>query len=395
MSDWHAKMQGMILQAEQNLDPYTSTLPHGSHAHSNAHTLGPRAPTTKMVLHVDRQSEVPLQTQVHELDARLRLCLNEISEMRLQVERQGQDTLQGHLGRAKDEVRRELALVEKQVTDEIRVVSHDLRCRIGDSEHASREEKRRRDDVAKKLRLRDEQYDELHEQVRDGTTRLAARVDLLEATSRRGDVESTRHDDDRIEDIRNEARYQAERMEEAKRQIGLRMDKVADTVRHEVHGMAETVRAMVREVWKEHMSSVYSKVNESLESFDATLTRQATRVKELEATCRHHEAFTEAEFASANEEVRKLQHSHAKVERELASAHEYLNGQKGQLANLRTVPDEMSRVQLGYKRVNETIPALEAISRKHTASIEVMRQIPELVEEMRWEIKRYGKRAPF
>eukprot|EP01061_Rhynchopus_euleeides_P018846 TRINITY_DN31072_c0_g1_i4.p1 TRINITY_DN31072_c0_g1~~TRINITY_DN31072_c0_g1_i4.p1 ORF type:complete len:463 (+),score=87.76 TRINITY_DN31072_c0_g1_i4:602-1990(+) len=371
--EWHTKMQAMLEKAEQNLDPYTTPA---------------IAPRTQMVFHVDRQSEIPMQTQVNELDARLRLCLNELSEVKLQFERTSKDTVHNHIAKLRDDAKRDLSLVEKQVSDELRVVSHDLRCRIADTEQSSREEKRRRDDLAKKLRLRDEQYDDLNEQMRDVTTRLATKIDLVEADQRNRGGESTRHDEDRFDDMRNEVRYQAERMEEAKRQLSLRMDKIADSVRQEAAGMTDLIRSMVRDVWKEHMSAVYTKVNESLESFDSTLARQVERVKDIEAAARHHESFTEAEFATTQEEIRKVQQAQTRLEREVSRANESFEGQKAQLGILRTVPDDVSRIQLGYKRVNETIPALEATSRKHTALIEVMKQIPELVEELRWEIKR-------
>ena len=381
-------MQAMIQQTETNLDPYAPVKVPPLRA-SGARPAADAGGGGGVLCHVDTRSEVPVQTQVHELDARLRLCLNELSDLKLQLERQGKDAVQAGIGRVRDELKKDLSLLEHRTVDEARVLGHELRCRIADSEQAAREDKRRRDDAAKKLRLRDEQYGELYEQVRDVATGLGARVDAMEASLRGRLREGVKQDDDRFVDVKNDVRYQGERMEEAKRALGMRMDQVADTVRKEVAGMTDVVRLMVREVWKEHMAAVYSKVNESLEGFDATLGRQVERQKELESSVRHGQAEAEAEVGRVREEMRKLAATQAKGTREAVRLAEALEGHKTQLALSRGLPDEISRLQLGYKKLHETLPSIEATTRKHDASIEVIKQVPDLVEELRWELRRY------
>eukprot|EP01064_Diplonema_japonicum_P004698 TRINITY_DN13085_c0_g2_i1.p1 TRINITY_DN13085_c0_g2~~TRINITY_DN13085_c0_g2_i1.p1 ORF type:complete len:917 (+),score=211.75 TRINITY_DN13085_c0_g2_i1:44-2794(+) len=376
--DWHERMQAMINKVETNLEPgreYAIAAPAPRHA----------------VVHVDRHNEAPLQHQVYELDNRVRVCFNELADMKIAVEKNSRSAIDTTVTQMKEELKKDISTLDKQTADDVRILSHELRCRVADVEQTFKEEKRKKDDHKKHLRNRDEQQNEMFEQMRDVTTRLATKVEILEAEVRNRSRDLTKADDDRFEDMRNEVRYQGERMEEAKRQMGLRMDKVADAVHQEVLGMTDIVRGMVKDVWKEHMTVVYSKINESLDTFNSTLNRQVTTFKELDTYARSNQSLVEAEISKIHDTTRSLQHRMQRSDHDLGKHNEMLGSHKAQLLVLQRLPDDVSRVQIDNKRVNEAMPLLEAALRKQTVITEVVKDMPEKTEELRWEIKKVNE----
>eukprot|EP01063_Lacrimia_lanifica_P011551 TRINITY_DN18303_c0_g1_i2.p1 TRINITY_DN18303_c0_g1~~TRINITY_DN18303_c0_g1_i2.p1 ORF type:complete len:1135 (+),score=463.65 TRINITY_DN18303_c0_g1_i2:127-3405(+) len=374
--DWHSRMQAMINTAESNLDPHSLTAQR-------------RLTANTAVVHVDRHSvDVPVQHQIYELDNRVRLCLNELSDVRIQIEKNGKEVVGTSIAKVKEDLTRDVSLLEKRTQDEFRVLGHDLRCRVADAEALAKEDKRKREDMLKKAAFKEEQTVEIYDSMKELTSKLTQKVDMLESELRHRNRDVVRVEDSRFDDIRNETRYQAERMEENKRQLGLRMDKVADIVRLEVVNMGEMVKSLVHDVWKEHMTSVYSKVNESLETFNASLSRQTERVRDLESTVHAQQSHTEAEVTKLFESIRKCQHGIAKAEREQAKMGEDIDTLRMQLAPLRGTPDEISRLHLTYQKLHETVPNVEAAVRKHAALIEVIKDVPDVVEDLKWEVRR-------
>ncbi|KAJ9456872.1 Reticulocyte-binding protein 2-like protein a [Diplonema papillatum] len=373
--DWQARMERMIKQAESNIDPLATLY------------TSPEQPPA--VLHLDRRNnDLPLQHQVYEVDNRVRVCMNELSELRLHLEKNSKEAIQTHLAKVKDDLKRDFSHLEKKASDDLRVVGHELRCRIVDTEKLVGDDRRRREEVLKKVRNTEDQYSDLYEQLKESYNKTCTKVDIMEAELRCRQKDGIKGEDGRFDDIRNEVRYQAERMEETKRQIGLRMDKVADAVRIEAAGMQDVIREMVREVWKEHVAAMYSTVNHSLDNFETTLKAQSDKFKQLESAVRNNESYVEAEFSIAHDNERKRQVLQTKFERELYAVNEALESHKAQLKYMKPFPDDISRLQLDLKRVHEQLPLVEATCRKHTTSIEVMKAIPDLVEELRWEVRR-------
>ena len=378
--EWSSRMQSMMKQTEANLNPGATFSSTGRAA------AGGGRPAT--IFHVDRHNDIPLQQQVYDLENRLRLCLNELSDVRVSVEKNGQESAMRHLTKVKEELHREVSLLDKHSADEVRLLGSDLRSRIADTEQLVKEDRRKREELIKRMKTRDYEYGELYEQQRETGLKLVTKIEILEGDVRNRKKEIAHADNDRFEDMRNEVRYQGERMEETKRQIGLRMDKIADSVRLEVMGMSDMVKTLVRECWNDHIQAVYTKVNEGIGAFSESVTSQGDRIRELELSCRSTELHSEAETSKIYDELRKQKASFSSYERENIRHFETLETQKALIKALRQTPDDISSLQIDIKRIFEMIPTLEATTRRHATTLEIIKDVPQIVEEIKWETKK-------